>query len=79
LPGHEVTPERLREAVETVANSPHIRRQVARMRMDMLAAGGPARAAQLVDGWLNEPSPAAEQSNGSSQIRELASYRGLTP
>jgi len=62
LPGHEVTAARLREAVETVARSPYIRRQVARMRMDMLAAGGPARAAQLVDGWLKEPFRPAERT-----------------
>lgn len=57
LPGEEVTAERLRAAVEGVANDPRIRRQVARMRMDMLAAGGPARAAQLIDGRLNESFP----------------------
>ncbi|MEU3224788.1 macrolide family glycosyltransferase [Streptomyces sp. NPDC006976] len=55
LPGHELTPERLREAVETVAHSDRIHRQVARMRTEMLAAGGPARAARLIDGWLAEP------------------------
>ncbi|MDQ1025092.1 UDP:flavonoid glycosyltransferase YjiC (YdhE family) [Streptomyces umbrinus] len=57
LPSEEVTAERLRAAVESVANDPRIRRQLARMRMDMLAAGGPARAAQLIDGRLNEPFP----------------------
>jgi UDP:flavonoid glycosyltransferase YjiC (YdhE family) len=62
LPGHEVTPERLREAVETAANSPHIRRQVARLRTEMLAGGGPARAADLIDKWLEEPAPVALES-----------------
>ncbi|MFF3263905.1 macrolide family glycosyltransferase [Streptomyces sp. NPDC002932] len=57
LSGHELTPERLREAVETVAHSAHIRRQVARTRTEMLAAGGPARAARLIDGWLGEMAP----------------------
>ncbi|MEU2603388.1 macrolide family glycosyltransferase [Streptomyces albus] len=60
LPGEEVTAGRLREAVETVTNSPDIRRGVARMRMNMMAAGGPARAAQLVEGWLSEPATAPE-------------------
>lgn len=58
LPGEEATAQRLRTAVETVANDPHIRRQVARMRLNLLAAGGPARAARLIDGWLAEdPAP----------------------
>ncbi|MFJ3533206.1 macrolide family glycosyltransferase [Streptomyces sp. NPDC090132] len=57
LPGEDVTAERLRAAVEHVANDPRIRHRAARMRMDLLAAGGPARAAQLIDGWLNDSSP----------------------
>jgi MGT family glycosyltransferase len=57
LPGEDVTAERLRAAVEHVASDPRIRRQVARMRMDLLAAGGAARAAQLIDGWLNDSHP----------------------
>lgn len=67
LPGHELTAERLREAVETVAHSDHIRRQVARTRTEMLAAGGPARAARLIDGWLAEP---ARQPAWAAAFRE---------
>jgi MGT family glycosyltransferase len=55
LPGEQLTAERLRSVVEEVAADPSIRRQVARMRMNMLSAGGPARAARLVDHWLHEP------------------------
>ncbi|MFD9905954.1 macrolide family glycosyltransferase [Streptomyces sp. NPDC059063] len=65
LPGHEVTAGRLREAVETVSHSPDIRRGVARMRMGMMAAGGPARAAQLIEGWLGEPAAAAEPESAA--------------
>lgn len=58
LPGADVTPERLRDAVEQVANDPGIRQRVERMRMNMLSEGGPSRAALLIDGWLQEqPSP----------------------
>lgn len=62
LPGTEVTAGRLREAVETVANDPGIRRRLERMRMNMLAAGGPSRAALLIDGWLREPSPGSGET-----------------
>ncbi|MFI1017867.1 macrolide family glycosyltransferase [Streptomyces sp. NPDC020965] len=55
LPGDEVTAERLRESVERVSNDPEMRQSIARMRINMLAAGGPYRAAQAVEGWLNEP------------------------
>jgi MGT family glycosyltransferase len=54
LPGSEVDAARLREAVESVAHDPAVRRALQRVRVSMLAAGGPPRAALLVDGWLNE-------------------------
>ncbi|MFI8091856.1 macrolide family glycosyltransferase [Streptomyces sp. NPDC086080] len=62
VPGTEATAERLRAAVEHVVSSPDIRRRVARMRMNLLAAGGPARAARVIDDWLNEPFPTSGES-----------------
>jgi MGT family glycosyltransferase len=57
VPGAQATPERLRAAVEHVVGDLDIHRRVARMRLNLLAAGGPARAARVLDGWLNEPFP----------------------
>ncbi|MFC4147309.1 macrolide family glycosyltransferase [Micromonospora mangrovi] len=54
LPRDEFDAERLRATVEQVADDPGIRDRVARMREAMLAAGGPARAAEVVEGWLRE-------------------------
>lgn len=57
VPGAEATAERLREAVETVAADSEIQRRVAALRVAVLAAGGPPRAVQVIDGWLNESEP----------------------
>ncbi|THA26347.1 MGT family glycosyltransferase [Streptomyces sp. RKND-216] len=51
----DVTADSLRAAVEQVTTDPEIRRRVSRMRMHLLAEGGPSRAALLVDDWLNAP------------------------
>ncbi len=59
VPSDEISPERLRAAVESVAGDPDIAGQVARMREAMLAGGGPERAVELIDGWLGEGAPAA--------------------
>jgi MGT family glycosyltransferase len=52
VPGAEATAERLRGAVEAVAADRAIHRRVAALRVAMFAAGGPARAAQVIDDWL---------------------------
>jgi MGT family glycosyltransferase len=57
VPGEEATADRLREAVETVAGDPEIQRRVAALRVAVLAAGGPPRAVQVIDGWLNDSEP----------------------
>ncbi|GAA2340368.1 MGT family glycosyltransferase [Streptomyces kunmingensis] len=77
LPGEEVTAERLRAAVESVANDPRIRRRAARMRMDMLAAGGPARAARLIDGWLDEPFPTSGEPMKHTALPAAAQSAGV--
>ncbi|MCX4547580.1 macrolide family glycosyltransferase [Streptomyces sp. NBC_01500] len=54
LSAEGLTADRLRAAVEQAMNDPAIQHRVARMRIDMLASGGPSRAAVLVEGWLRE-------------------------
>ncbi|MGW1224833.1 macrolide family glycosyltransferase [Streptomyces sp. NPDC002530] len=72
LPGEDVTAERVRAAVEHVATDPVIRRGVARMRMDLLAAGGSGRAAQVIDGWLND----SDATPGDSIMKDTAALPG---
>ncbi|MFE7135200.1 nucleotide disphospho-sugar-binding domain-containing protein [Streptomyces sp. NPDC057638] len=54
LPGDQVTVESLRASVDRIVGDPETVRHIARARTDMLAAGGPYRAARTVEGWLNE-------------------------
>lgn len=70
LPGETVTAEQLRSAVEKVAGDPAIQRRVAQMRMQLVAEGGPARAALVIDGWLNEP-PAPESPSWVPRTGQL--------
>lgn len=55
LPVEELTAQRLRAAVDRVAGDPEVLGRVARLRMNMLAAGGPSRAALRIDEWLRDP------------------------
>ncbi|MGC4807707.1 macrolide family glycosyltransferase [Micromonospora sp. DT233] len=54
LPGEGLEPARLRTVVEEITADPHVRRQVTRMRTALLAAGGPARGALVIEGWLDQ-------------------------
>ncbi|EST37920.1 hypothetical protein N566_10390 [Streptomycetaceae bacterium MP113-05] len=71
LPGETVTAEELRSAVEEVADDPEVQRNVAQMRMQLVAEGGPARAALVIDGWLKEP-PAPEAPSWDPRAGQLA-------
>ncbi|MEV0459417.1 macrolide family glycosyltransferase [Catellatospora methionotrophica] len=53
-----LTPGRLRDAVTRVDTDPRIAAGVAAMRAEVLAAGGAARAADLVESCLREPAGA---------------------
>ncbi|MEV2243848.1 macrolide family glycosyltransferase [Streptomyces sp. NPDC049970] len=75
VPGAEATAERIRTAVETVAGDPDILRRVARMRMDMLSAGGPARAARQIEDWLNDPIPTSGEHMRNTAPPESAGAR----
>jgi MGT family glycosyltransferase len=58
LPAARLTAEGLRAAADRVAADPEIRRRVGELRAEMLAAGGPQRAARAIDGWLSQETPA---------------------
>jgi UDP:flavonoid glycosyltransferase YjiC (YdhE family) len=55
-----LTPGRLRAAATTVAADSSVRRRIAAVRTEMLAEGGPERAAEAVGTWLS----AAQLVNG---------------
>jgi hypothetical protein len=60
LPAGGLTPGRLRAAATTVAADSSVRRRIAAVRTEMLAEGGPERAAEAVGTWLS----AAQLVNG---------------
>ncbi|GAB4057600.1 macrolide family glycosyltransferase [Catellatospora paridis] len=62
-----LTPARLREAVHRVAADPRIAAGVAAMRAEVLAAGGAARAVDVIESCLREPA-----ERGVAGVRTLA-------